>query len=89
MGKVWGVPLLALLFACTPLDEQAVQTDDWASQESCRVTTKTGSRIGEKACKTERQWRQAEIDEREAREDAAARTPGSVFGEYERVDVRD
>ncbi len=81
--------LAGLLAACAPLDDQVTDADNWADQESCRTTTKTGSRIGEKTCRTGRQWRQREIDEREARESAAARAPGAVFGEYDRVDVRD
>ncbi len=90
MRSRWKALLLAgPLAACTSLDNQVVDADSWGDQESCRVVTKTGSRIGERSCKTGLQWRQTEIDEREARANASARTPGSVFGEFQRVDVRD
>ena len=80
--------LLPALAGCSITNEVAVDEQSWDDTTVCKVTSKTGSRVGEKTCKTGRQWRQAQIDKEEA-DKAAGSTPGTVFGDFEQVDIRD
>jgi heat shock protein HslJ len=69
-----ALALAVFLSACASTEDstsQMVAVNDTLDPDEvrCKTVVKTGTRIGTKVCKTNRAWKQAEIDARDATKD--------------------